>query len=386
MKTCFSFIIAIMLCLTGIAQAAANRPIAALREVKGIVKLVRAESKSNSLANPGALLYPGDELNTGGGAYAAVLFVDGSLVKLQENSSVTLQAERTESGALDTRMKLPLGKIWAKVTRRDSKFEVETPSSVASVKGTELAVWVAGDGTSTLFVFMGIVEFSNPLGKVTVRQNQKSEARPEEAPAPPKKMTSKEQKAREPEMGASWQLEMKSSNENPTAGEQYRIKISALDAKTGKQDPVCGASVIVASNSEEHSFSLYGVEWTPQIEAPLIGGGLNFYGKSDEPGQVQLTAQANECRPHKIDISFAEQQQQAPPEGDWESEAVFTILRNLGITDAENMGYVGGQITQGESAFDYTLRQLLDGGMEVEGFEIIEMPNGYKKIVLRIKQ
>ncbi len=380
MRISLSFIVALLLGICAFAHSAA-RPIAAVREVSGKVKLVRAEAKDNSFASPGALLYPGDGMNTGEKSAAAILFVDGSLLKIQENSSITLTADRTKSGALDTKVKLPLGKIWAKVTRRDAKFEVETPSSVASVKGTELSVLVDDFGVTWLFVFQGIVDFSNELGQVTVRQNEKSEAKPDNPPSAPKRMSSKERKQREPHTGTSWQLDLGKPATPPATGESYRLPIRALNMSTGNVDPQCQTNIVLASNSEKHQFSLYGVEWSPQLEAEMTGGRINLYGKCDEPGQVEVSVQGGDCRPDKEDIEIAEGQ----PESDWESEAIFTILRNIGVTEAENMGYVGGQITTGETSFEQTLRQLISGGMIVEGFEIVEMPGGFKRVVLRVK-
>ena len=145
MKVLTSILMAVII-FSQSAFSAPKRPIAAVKEVTGIVKLKSADSNERKTLTVGTLLYDGDRLTTQRAAMAAVLFTDGSLLKINDLSDVTLNVTPTKDGQLNAKVDLPLGQLWAKVTRRESEFQVETPSSVASVKGTEFSVFVDEDG------------------------------------------------------------------------------------------------------------------------------------------------------------------------------------------------------------------------------------------------
>lgn len=96
-------------------------------------------------------LATGDELDAGStisvgpSGLANIYFPDGSVVRLDKNTVVTLESSRfdeeTESVAI--RLSLGLGKIWAKVVSvatPDSVWEVETNNTVVTVRGTAFGV------------------------------------------------------------------------------------------------------------------------------------------------------------------------------------------------------------------------------------------------------
>jgi hypothetical protein len=74
-----------------------------------------------------------------------------------------------------------------KKLRPKTKFEVKTPTSAFSVRGTEYTVEVQDDGTTTVVVLEGEVEFSDKVNKktVNVKKNQMSVCRPNGLPSDP---------------------------------------------------------------------------------------------------------------------------------------------------------------------------------------------------------
>ena len=62
---------------------------------------------------------------------------------------------------------------------------MQTRTAIAGVRGTEINMKVADDGTSTLTVIEGEVDFSNEFGTVLVGQAQQSTARSGAAPTAP---------------------------------------------------------------------------------------------------------------------------------------------------------------------------------------------------------
>jgi hypothetical protein len=151
----------------------AQDTIAYVGEVSGEVTVTRPNPGEDVAASLGMLLDQGDTVRTGADSYTAIIFQDdGSRVKLGENTQLTLNATR-EKKSLKKRLRLNVGKMWAKVTkRRGTDFEISTPTSVASVKGTQFVV--QQESPTTVWVTEGEVNLaSNKGGSTTIDAGQK---------------------------------------------------------------------------------------------------------------------------------------------------------------------------------------------------------------------
>jgi len=118
----------------------------------------------------GSQLFSGDQLQTKKGGYAAVMFVDDkSIVKVKPNSVLKIQGTR-EGKSISKQLVMDVGELFVKVSRQRGSFQVATPTSVASVKGTEF--WVLeGTGGTTIVGLEGIVELVNKASGNTVSVN-----------------------------------------------------------------------------------------------------------------------------------------------------------------------------------------------------------------------
>ncbi len=135
--------------------------IAQTLKVKGVVNLTRNQQISPALV--GDRLFNGDELETKNESYAAVKFADqSSLVKLFPNSILNINTTQ-EKGKTDKKSVLKIGELWAKVEKGTGKFEIETSTTVASVKGTNFLMNVTEEGLTNLYSFEGEVHFQNKL-------------------------------------------------------------------------------------------------------------------------------------------------------------------------------------------------------------------------------
>lgn len=137
----------------------------------------------------GAEISSGDVIETGGSGKVSLSLPDGSGLKLLADTSVEL-LELLESNAI--RLTLQSGSMWLyvmslRLSISREKFEVKTPIAIAGVRGTEFTIEVAEDGTTTLTVLEGIVEFSDlaQTKTVTVGQNQTSTMTPGGLPSDP---------------------------------------------------------------------------------------------------------------------------------------------------------------------------------------------------------
>jgi hypothetical protein len=152
---------------------AAQDVIAFFGEVKGEVTVTRANPGKTEPARIGMFLHPGDGIKTGAESYTSIIFQDdGSRVKLDPNTSLTLQATRQKK-KLSKKMSLGVGKMWAKVSKKQgTDFQVTTPTSVASVKGTSFGLEEKPFPETHLWVLADQVLFTNGIQTIVVNQGQ----------------------------------------------------------------------------------------------------------------------------------------------------------------------------------------------------------------------
>ncbi len=140
----------------------AEDPVALTIKVKGEVGLNRGEE--NSILGKGDMLMNNDELNSGDDSYAAAKFVDGSsLIKLFPNSTLRIRAEVNGDNQLDKKSYIERGNIYSKIMKKAGVYEIETPTTVASVKGTEFLLSVSDTGITEVITFTGTVRLENKM-------------------------------------------------------------------------------------------------------------------------------------------------------------------------------------------------------------------------------
>lgn len=126
------FIFSLILFLS-VSVFAANS-IALLSAAKGKVDLSRAAKAIRF--KTGDLLQSSDIIRTGGESFAAYKYVDGSsTVKVFSNSVVKVMANSSNK-SLVKKVGLDKGSVFAQVKPKTGTFMVQTPTTVASVKGT----------------------------------------------------------------------------------------------------------------------------------------------------------------------------------------------------------------------------------------------------------
>jgi hypothetical protein len=162
----------------------------------------------------------GYTVHTGPNDRAALLFEDGSLVKLNGNTTLELPAAPRTSrlalaslrlvapmaadvpaggpsadtlleGPIPPRLLLRQGEIWLstvqgrRVTTEARAGSTPVAAARTTPDGAELDLRLAEDGTTTLTVGEGEVEFANAQDRVVVRRSEQSVARPGQPPTRP---------------------------------------------------------------------------------------------------------------------------------------------------------------------------------------------------------
>ena len=130
----------------------------------------RADQGYQTLSR-GTRLDVGDEVRTVDG-HVVIQLADQSIVRLGPRSSLTLNrlTRFGKTGMADTRMRLEQGNLSTRVhplSDPRSRFEIETPSAVAAVRGTEFRLAAKPESTR-LEVTKGKVAFSNEYHQALV--------------------------------------------------------------------------------------------------------------------------------------------------------------------------------------------------------------------------
>lgn len=158
--------------------AAQTAVLARIQTYRGTVSVART-SRNLAVSARNFPLVNGDHVVTGGDGSARVVSVDGKRATMGPNSE--LQIGSTAKGAA---WRASAGRVVVWLTGR-GRTEVATPAAIAAAEGTGFELLVAADGTSTLTVAEGTVQWFNDLGAVQVVADQQSTARPGQAPTRP---------------------------------------------------------------------------------------------------------------------------------------------------------------------------------------------------------
>ncbi len=154
-----------------LSPALASRDVAFVVKVKGNARL-KSPKQNWAMLNKGVRLQGGDQVRTGEESLVAIVFTDDkSMMKIHSESQVDIRGERTKKG-IRKKIFMNLGQLWARINPGGGGFQVETPSGVAAVKGTEFYLFRDAAGQMTVIGIKGIVELFNDLGKVLVGKGQ----------------------------------------------------------------------------------------------------------------------------------------------------------------------------------------------------------------------
>tara|TARA_B100000029_G_scaffold143704_1_gene138945 strand:- start:2384 stop:3058 length:675 start_codon:yes stop_codon:yes gene_type:complete len=111
--------------------------IAVATKVKGTVEIMPVKKKKFNRLTPGSILSDGDKIRTGAKGFTAIIFIDDkSTLKLKENSEIVINGQRS-AASIAKKINMDIGTIRATVNKQDTDFVIQTPTSVASVKGTD---------------------------------------------------------------------------------------------------------------------------------------------------------------------------------------------------------------------------------------------------------
>ncbi len=148
-----------------------DKPVALIYKPVGSVEYLK-EGKKWTKAAPATPLLSGDQVKTGANSFVIVKFIENSILRLQENSQITIRAELTANKEFSKDVNLDHGELTFDVKKRENeKFEFSTPTSVASIRGTQGLLIDGADSSDVLILGAGIVLFTNNVSNQSVNVN-----------------------------------------------------------------------------------------------------------------------------------------------------------------------------------------------------------------------
>jgi tetratricopeptide (TPR) repeat protein len=157
--------------------ATCERPVAKAVSVQGTVESQRAGDTQWQPVQLNDTYCPGDTIRVQERSRADVALLNQSVLRLNANTTITLEAVKEErTGVVDL-----LKGAAHFFSRGPRSLEVNTPYTVAGVRGTEFFISVE-EGKALLSIFEGTVVAANEAGSLTLTSGQSAVAEAGKAP------------------------------------------------------------------------------------------------------------------------------------------------------------------------------------------------------------
>ncbi len=130
-------------------------------------------------------LKSGEKVKTYDESRGEVAFADGSIIRIDANSNLDIVELKRDKAGQTAQAKVWSGKVWASVNKasKKTKFELESPTAVAAVRGTVFRMSVAEDMTTKVAVYAGEVKVE-PMPEFYQNQRKKEGGRSGEIQGP----------------------------------------------------------------------------------------------------------------------------------------------------------------------------------------------------------
>ena len=376
------FLYALIFCSFSVASNA--KVVAAISTLKGLVMVKPVGSRKYIPAYKGQMLKSGEWLKTKQGVFVAVVFLDGSNIKIQQETEVKITSYRMTSKSLRTNLDLNKGQAWSKVADQGvgGEFQITTPTAVASVKGTEFDVkFDKESGETSIVVIEGSVEFAGELGEILVGAMQASNGGATATSVDEENLPSWQKKT-DPGLAFRLKPDRRTKQE---IGKVIKVDIHALNAKTKAFNNSFTGSVTADSRSEDLLVSTDGNSWSTSVDVNVVSGRGLVQVMSSRQGKSEIIVSADNAESKIISFQYfktrsqkrAAQAKLASIVSKLGDSALNKILTDRTITESEIIG--GGSVND-------ALQKLETGEFILDGEPSkIDNGDGTYKIILKVK-
>lgn len=371
----------------GITLYGEARVVAAISSMKGNVQIREANKRKYNTAYKGQMIKTGDWVKTDKNVFVAIVFLDGSNVKIQSNTEIEIKSSRVTAKELKTQMYIAEGQAWSKVSQQgNGEFKIKTPTAVASVKGTEFDVEFDDLAESTtLTVLEGSVEFGNDLGSVLAGAMEGASASKDEVPTEYKVAQEdlpQWQNSTDPE----WELQLSPDRTGKQPVNQpMKVSIQIINAKTKESDNSYNSEIQVSVDSDLLQVSNDGSTWSNNANVTIKDGKGTVHIKGGDEGKPSIVATAENSESIKLQFEFYISKSQKKSM-DGKLSSIVSKKGLSGIAEViEGKSLKSTSVVAGSANIDDILQKVDTGELEIFDYVQVENSDGTVTVKLIIK-
>ena len=363
------------------------RVVAAISSMKGNVKIRSANQRKFDTAYKAQMIRTGDWLKTDKNVFVAIVFLDGSIVKIQSDTEIEIKSSRITAKELKTQMYISEGQAWSKISEQNKgEFRIKTPTAVASVKGTEFDIDFDDMSESTnLIVIEGEVEFGNELGTVIAGAMQGASVTQDEAPV---------EYTVAPEDLPNWQNNTDPSWEilltpnrtgKQSVNQPIKISIQMINSITNEVENSFNNEVQVSVDSELLFVSIDGSTWLGNVNISIKDGKGTVLVKGSGEGKPSIIVSSEDSESSKLQLEFFISKSQKHSLGGKVSALASKIGISAIVDAIEGKSLKSTAIVSGEANIEDVLQKVDTGELEIIDYQKIDNSDGSVTIKLIIK-
>ncbi len=295
-------------------QAAGETPVAMVIRINGSLEFRTGGGEDWQPAKVKQPLYNGNQLRTALGNRAIILYTgSGTRILVNENTELEITAQNPGERGTPERTKLIVGEVYSKIKPKKEDgyaYEVETPSSVASVRGTEFNSSFQ-NGQATYLSMLNVIEVMNQLGTVLLQQYQQTTVATGQAPSGPTTLSRNQanrQTSWTQNVDPIWKLNIiPEGGAGQSIGNAFNLTIWAQNLETDMIDANASFRLTTFSvSSDMLQFSTdNGRTWGGAPDIVLSNGQAVIQARGASEGNVTITVEAKDCEPAAAAISIA---------------------------------------------------------------------------------
>ena len=380
-KQMINHLICVFICCSVVFSANA-KVVAAISTLKGLVMVKPVGSRKYIPAYKGQMLKNGEWVKTKEGVFVAIVFLDGSNIKIQQKTEVKITSYRMTAKDLKTNLEMSKGQAWSDVAEQGAggEFTITTPTAVASVKGTEFDLeYDIEKGETTLIVLAGEVEFAGELGTILAGAMESSKDGGAVSKLTQDDLPSWQNKT---DPGIAFKLKPDKRGKQQT-GKIIKVGIQVLNAKSKAFKNSFSGTATVNSQSSELMVSADGSSWSSSVDVSINGGRGVVQVKSSHQGKSEIIVNSENAE-SKI-IGFEYYQTKAQKRASQGKLASFASKKgNAKLAQMiQDKVLLKSQVTMGSGNVSDVLQMLETGELELEGEPII-IDNGDGTVTVKL--
>ena len=360
--------------------------VAAINKVKGDVKIRPGTSRKYESAYKGQMIRDGDWVKTDYGVFLGIVFLDGSKIKIHENTEIEIKSSRITAKELKTKMFLAEGETYGDISKQGKgTFQIETPTAVASIKGTELDVnFDFNEEITTLTVVDGLVEFGNELGMITAGAMEAAQATESQAAEVYEIQESDLPTWQDEEIEPIWGfiLTPEKSGEQPI-NQSYKVDVQIINIESNENDNSFEGEINITTDNQLLKLSKDNNQWQSDINVIATNGLSTIYIKGISSGTFNLVSSSEDAESKSLNVNFFQSENQKSDlqekfENIVSSKGYQSIVSSISDKSIKSTHVISGSIDANE-----TLQKVDIGEYEIISVEEVQNSDG--TISIKIK-